>query len=124
MRWNTFKRILIDCLSDDLLSSKYRKLKAENPNVHPTFGHCYVASEATYYLIGGRETGDWSPQHTNINGCSHWFLKHQSSGFIFDPTVEQFGTIDYSGSRGIGFLTKLPSKRARELIRRIESRLK
>lgn len=83
-----------------------------------TFGQCYVASEAAYYLLGGKEEG-WKPMHMKHLGVSHWFLKHES-GFILDLTASQFQSpLDYSGARGTGFLTKEPSKRAKKLLIRI-----
>jgi hypothetical protein len=77
-----------------------------------------VASEAAYYLLGGKEEG-WKPMHMTHLGASHWFLKHES-GYILDLTYNQFKTkLDYSKARGTGFLTKEPSKRAKKLLIRI-----
>jgi hypothetical protein len=50
---------------------------------------------------------------------THWFLKHQS-GFILDLTAKQFETPpDYSLAIGSGFLTRKPSRRAREMIQKM-----
>jgi hypothetical protein len=47
---------------------------------------------------------------------SHWFLKHDS-GLILDVTAVQFAKPpDYSKARGRGFLTRMPSDRARQLM--------
>ena len=49
-------------------------------------------------------------------GDSHWFLRHES-GLIIDPTVSQFKLPpNYTKAVGCGFLTKLPSKRAKLLM--------
>lgn len=40
-------------LSDDLLSTKWRKLRTEKA----TSGHCYIAAEALWHLLGGRDSG-------------------------------------------------------------------
>lgn len=117
MKWGEFRKIIVDNLSDDLLTKKYQKLKKTN-EVHKTFGHCYVASEAAYYLLGGKESG-WKPCYIKHLSVSHWYLKHES-GAILDLTKEQFQTpVDYEKGRGTGFLTKEPSKRARTLLKRI-----
>lgn len=56
--------------------------------------------------------------------CTHWFLRHRS-GVILDPARLQFRakgwwrTPDYSQARGSGFLTKRPSRRARNLMKRL-----
>jgi hypothetical protein len=121
MDWSDFRGLVLDNLTDDLLTPKYRRLKKKS-NVPATFGHCYVASEAAYYLLGGKEEG-WKPMHMTHLGASHWFLKHES-GYILDLTYNQFKSpLDYSKARGTGFLTKVPSKRAKKLLIRInESR--
>lgn len=117
MDWSDFRGLIIDNLTDDLLTPRYRRHKKTN-NVPDTFGHCYVASEAAYYLLGGKEEG-WKPMHMTHLGASHWFLKHES-GYILDLTYNQFKSpLDYSKARGTGFLTKEPSKRAKKLLIRI-----
>jgi len=117
MDWSDFRGLVIDSLTDDLLTPKYRRMKKGN-NLPNTFGHCYVASEAAYYLLGGKEEG-WKPMHMTHLGASHWFLKHES-GFILDLTYNQFKSpLDYSKARGSGFLTKEPSKRAKKLLMKI-----
>lgn len=62
-------------------------------------GHCYTASEAAY-------------------NQTHWFLRRKD-GTVLDPTVGQFTCrVPYERSFGAGFLTKHPSRRAREVMRR------
>jgi len=88
--------------------------------VHQTFGHCYVAAETAFYLLGGKKEG-WTPQFVRVQGYAHWYLKH-ISGFIYDPTAAQFKvSVPYHKGRGNGFLTKKPSKRGLQLIRQIKN---
>ena len=98
-------------VSDDLRKSKYRG----DPN--PYRGHCYVSSEAAYHMLGGQKSG-WKPHVLRVSGDTHWYLLNEK-GKVFDPTWDQFKTpIKYDEGRACGFLTREPSKRARELISR------
>lgn len=120
MNWKEFTTLIVDSLSDDLLSPTYRKLKKEHPHVNEAFGHCYVAAEAAYYLLGGKEAG-WKPQFVRVSGYAHWYLMHES-GFIYDPTDGQFAiSIPYHEGKGKGFMTKMPSQRCVQLIRQINN---
>ena len=95
----------------DLLKPAYRN----NPN--PVAGHCYVASEALYYLLGSR---DWVPCNVNHEGSPHWYLKNKRTGKFLDPTAGQFLTpVPYSMEHGKGFCTDKISKRAMELLKRL-----
>jgi hypothetical protein len=78
-------------------------------------GNCYVTCESLYHLLGARASG-WSPYVMRLDSDTHWFLKHDS-GVILDPTVAQFSKPpDYSLGRRTGFLTRVPSKRAKVLM--------
>ena len=100
------------CLSDDFRKSKYRG------NSNPLAGHCYVASEALYHLLGGKDSG-WKPMVMRIGGETHWFLLSRS-GDLLDATASQFKELPaYSQATGCGFLTKKPSKRAQKLISKV-----
>lgn len=100
-------------LTDDLRKSEYR----ENPN--PMAGHCYVASEALYHLLGGKAEG-WKPMSIQHEGGPHWFLKHED-GAVIDATADQFRTpVPYDEGRGCGFLTRDPSARTKIVLRRVE----
>jgi hypothetical protein len=82
-------------------------------------GNCYVTSEAVYHLLGGRRSG-WRPYQIHWQGTSHWFLGHPKTGLILDLTVWQFKRPPpYGLSKQKGWLTKRPSKRARELMGRL-----
>jgi 8-oxo-dGTP pyrophosphatase MutT (NUDIX family)/GNAT superfamily N-acetyltransferase len=86
-------------------------------------GHCYVASEALWHLMGGPDSG-YVPQSIQHEGGPHWYLKHKVTGEIIDPTAGQFKTpVPYEKGIGKGFLTKLPSKRAQVVIDRVAGKL-
>jgi len=110
-----FCKNLKRCFSDDLLSKKYRKLKTEKDD--SSFGHCYIATEAAYHLIG-KKLG-YRPMVMRVEGgkYTHWFLQNEN-GNVMDPTIDQYlgKTPKYSNAKGCGFLTKKPSKRAQILI--------
>ena len=83
--------------------------------------NCYIASEAYYHIMGGKLAGYKPVQgyYKYANPCkgevSHWWL--EKNGKVIDITAAQFDTpVDYSKGRGRGFLTKNPSKKAKELI--------
>jgi len=98
-----------DVLTDDLRSDRYRG----HPN--KMTGHCYVASEAAYHILGGKEAG-WTPQFIHHENEPHWFLKH-SSGIVLDITASQFvNAVPVSEATGRGFLTVQPSKRAQKIL--------
>lgn len=113
-------------LSEDLLSAA--ELKSHSATAHPTTGHCYVAAEALYHLIGGTDSG-FKPTVAKLKGPptsgTHWWLSIPGMNEILDPTAAQFDPRDldeiYASGRCTGFLTKQPSKRAAEVIRRVEA---
>ena len=109
-------------LTDDLLSPTWQRLR----DTTLFSGHCYIAAEALWHLIGGRRSNYqpcvlthalW-PQGLDP-GETHWFLRNGDS--ILDPTAVQFKEpIAYTRARACGFLTKKPCRRAQLLIRRVE----
>ncbi len=108
--------LVASVLTPDLLKRPWR----DNAGADPMSGQCYVASEALFHLIGGKGAG-WTPMVLRHEGTTHWFLKHQS-GKIVDITASQFRTpVPYDQARGCGFLTREPSRRAAEVIRRVRS---
>lgn len=109
-----------DNLSPDLLHKKYNK---PNPN-NPLQGHCYVASEALYYLL---EPSDFKPKvatYEAVKGyASHWWLENKKTGKILDPTSGQFKRSFikelYKKGRFCGFLTKGPCRKTQTLLNKI-----
>ena len=109
-------RLVVNSLSDDLLISKYKSVNSKNIYT----GHCYVATEALYYLIDDTERINYTPARIKINGDSHWFLVNKTTNEIHDITKNQFNfPIDYSKMRKCWFITKNPSKRTLILLNRI-----
>lgn len=105
-------------LTDDLRRSPWKG------SADPLAGHCFVASEAIYYLLGGRAAG-WKPLSMRHEGAPHWLLRHEPSGRVVDATEWQFRTApDAACAVGKGFMSSrpdTPSARARELMRRVRA---
>jgi hypothetical protein len=79
-------------------------------------GHCYVACEAIYHLLGGKE-GGLRPMFIYHEGSPHWYLMRGDE--VIDPTASQFrSSVPYEFGKGKGFLTKKPSRRAAVVIDR------
>lgn len=107
-------RAVQDALTPDLLKPRWRKLV--EAGAHPHTGHCYVATEAIYHLLGGRNSG-WAPTFISHEGSPHWFLRRGTD--VLDATSSQFATpVPYHQGIGKGFLTAQPSKRARIVMER------
>lgn len=107
-------------LTQELLREPYRSRVAAG--AHPLTGHCYVACEALYSLLGGEAAG-YTPMCQKHEGGPHWWLRGPS-GEVIDPTAAQFSSlVPYELGRGKGFLTREPSRRARVVIGRIEEHL-
>lgn len=104
------KRILRYC--DDLRKKPWRGSK------NPVAGHCYIASEALFHLMGGSASG-WKPMFVRVQGMPHWYLQHRD-GRVIDVTAEQFScAVPRHLAKGKGFLTKNPSKRTQKLLERL-----
>lgn len=106
-------------LTPDLLKKPYRDENATNP----MFGHCYVATEALFYLLDERK--DYCAcRGRDDRGIVHWWLVNKVTNQIFDVTADQYwsqGLVPpYSRGKRSGFLTKDPSKRCRSLQERIQ----
>jgi hypothetical protein len=108
-------------LSHDLLSGNYAKVKRDSF----TEGHCYASSEAMFHMMGGAHAGlsaCVASFEKNGEKMTHWWLKNKD-GEIIDPTADQFyavgATPPYEAGHATGFLTKAPSKRAQEIIKRL-----
>ncbi len=107
-------------LTPDLLSEQYRRIYLPHGRP-PLVGHCYVASEAAFHLLGGKRAG-WKPMFIRHEGEPHWFLVNHY-GRVLDITASQFVTpVPYARGIGKGFLTKKPSARARIVIARVRAR--
>ncbi len=91
-------------------------------------GHCYAATEALYWILGGPEN-EFKTYVLNSRtfpeglseGETHWFLKN-SEGDVLDPTAEQFTCkIPYNMGTPNSMMNfpKGGSKRAKEIIKRL-----
>lgn len=115
MNKDQLQRLLSLALTDDLLDKAY--LRTRPANADPRYGHCYVVSEAAFYLLGKKA----KPAFIKHEGKSHWLLKDKE-GNVIDFTASQFNSIpDYTGAKPKGLMTKKPSKRAQKLIDRLRS---
>lgn len=111
--------VITASLTPDLLKTRYWNVVGR----HRLYGHCYVASEALYHMMGGASSG-YVPQVVKHEGGTHWYLKHRFTSKIRDLTKKQFLTpVPYDKGRGAGFLTKEPSKRARKVIEMAEKKI-
>lgn len=104
-------------LTPDLLKKKY----VEGNKNNPLFGHCYVATEALYYLLKDK---NFKPcRARDGEGSVHWWLQDDQSN-ILDPTAEQYTVRGlkppYEKGRSGGFLTKKISKRAKIIVERVK----
>lgn len=100
----------------DLLRPEYAAKVARG--AHPLTGHCYVATEALWHLLGGTRSG-WRPHQGKVGGGSHWWLVGPD-GAVADVTARQFSQpVDYSAGKARGFLTARPSTRARVVLRAV-----
>jgi hypothetical protein len=110
-------------LTLDLLNPEWSEKLKEGKH-HPFAGHCYAASEALYHLLGGKEKGYKPMRGKGLNDETHWWIVDKD-GNILDSTSEQFYFVGlkppYKNGKGTGFLTKSPSKRAKEIISRIQN---
>ena len=103
-------RALKDPAADKLRKKPYRG------DQNYLTGHCYIASEALKELLGD----DWKPCNIKHEGGPHWYLQHRETGKIIDVTAGQFKIpVPYEKGTGKGFLTKEPSKRAKELLAKV-----
>ena len=104
--------LIVHALTDDLRRAPWKG------SANPLAGHCYVASEAAWHAMGGKDSG-YVPQTIRHEGATHWYLRHAEHGTILDLTASQFSTpVPYAKGRGCGFLTREPSKRARIVLER------
>ena len=104
-------------LSDDLL-----KPGQKGRGKGPLAGHCYVAAQALWHLLGAERSG-WSPVSHTRHGVTHWWLENDQ-GRRLDPTGAQFPDgFPYERGTRRGFLTGgTPSKRAQVVIDRVKGR--
>lgn len=113
-----YRKLIRENLTPDLLKGPYKK--QWTPDRPQSWGHCYVASEAYYHLMGGKTSG-LEPYWVKHEGGTHHFLRDRKSGEIVDLTADQFHTPPpYERGRRFGWLTgEIPSRRAAILMERV-----
>lgn len=113
-------RTVRSTLTPDLLKPEYRARNRKNPMA----GHCAVATQSLYHLLGGKHAG-YTPMQLQHEGASHWFLRARD-GHVLDATADQFRTpVPYAEGVARGFMTprhgrrvQPPSQRAQVVIDR------
>jgi hypothetical protein len=105
-------------LSPDLLKKEYHRENSTNP----MFGHCYVATEALYYLLD--DSARYGPARGRDDaGIVHWWLVDLYEQKIWDPTKDQYLSVGkvppYHNGKRSGFLTNFPSKRCKIVLDRL-----
>jgi len=114
------KTAIRKALTPDLLHEPYRS-RVVSKRCDPMTGHCYVASEAAYHMLGGKAAG-WTPMFVQHEGSPHWYLRGPK-GEVLDITSSQFRSpVPYAKATAKGFLTREPSARARTVIERAGAR--
>lgn len=132
-------------LSDDMLSSKWRRIVAGETARTPLSGHCAIAAEALYDLLGGAAAG-YTPYVCSYHEkdgrdvyarapqgyepLTHWWLRasdgaQRGAGGVVDPTAGQYSyPFPYHYGQAAGFMSPFPpSQRARTIIARVERAL-
>jgi len=109
-------KMVQQAMTPDLLVGRWKQ------QTSPLEGHCYIAAEALWHLLG---TDKWKPMCASYiddgGKATHWYLIHRETGEIADPTKEQYYPEEppYHIGKGHGFLTSHPSKRAQIVIDRV-----
>lgn len=124
MKYTRLIQTIQQNLTLDLLNFNQKQLLT---GIHPTEGHCAIAAEAAFHLLGGKAKG-WIPvvlPKKVLGNNTHWWIENIDTGEIVDPTKEQFGNykIPYHLGKRTGFMCPIkgqPSKRAKILIKRVE----
>lgn len=124
------------CLTPDLLAPAFR---TGAPAGIASWGHCAVAAEAVYFLLGGPKAGLTAHVVREDDGITHWWLQDRA-GRRIDPTADQYTALGdvppYARGlpgRGAGFMgqrvdpaspygfDRRPSRRAAILLARVEA---
>lgn len=92
---------------------------------HLLAGHCYTVAEVLYHLWGKKNNFD--PFQVEVKDplmgtVSHWYLCCGTT--VIDPTKGQFSReVPYPVGKRRAFITRKPSRRAQEVIRRLKVKL-
>lgn len=141
-------KVLCASLSADLLSPKWRNIVARSRDQNNVAGHCAIATEALYDLVGGSLSGhtpfvcsyyydqtshrfSWPvPVDQGGEKMTHWWIREpngidRGKGCVLDITARQYKIpFPYERGTATGFMSPTPpSKRARILIDRVVDKL-
>jgi pyrrolidone-carboxylate peptidase len=108
---------IIAALTPDMLKPYWKEQSAGEDK---TFGHCVHACEALWHMLGGPLSTFRPRSVVDYDDDKHLFLQCLMTGKILDPTRAQYKgePIPYERSKGWGFSTKLPSRKAQVIIER------
>jgi hypothetical protein len=82
---HAISKIIVQQLTPDLLTKKYREENATNP----MFGHCYHSTQALFYLM---DTDKLIPMSgIDYRNDTHWWL--QDGETIYDVTADQYYSV-------------------------------
>lgn len=104
------------------LDLRHRDYPVEDDEMYgATLGHCYIATEALYHLWA-KDAG-YVPHVLRHDNGTHWWLVHSDTGEVIDPTEPQLDgdPFPYELGHKQQLLTTTPSRRSRELMRRMAS---
>lgn len=120
-------KLVRESLTPDLLEPQYREANESNP----MYGHCYVATEAIYYLLARFGFRGYRKMRAKDSlGIIHWWLEKHITRRQFlriDITADQYERVGMyppyvHGKRG-PFLTRVASERALEVMRRVNEKI-
>jgi hypothetical protein len=111
--------LIVSHLTSDLLAPEWARQYRADVSEQPLRGHCYVASESFYHLMGASASGLRVFRCRLPDGGTHWWLA-TGDGAIVDLTAVQFLEAPrYECGVRTHFLSKRPSRRARTVMMRV-----
>lgn len=109
-------------LTPDLLKGMWKKSANSGCSCA---GHCYVATESLYWILGGKESKYKPCVLSDKKGITHWYLMNLEDNTVLDPTVEQFygKEVPYEKGKPNGMMNHPigGSKRAKIVIDRVNN---
>lgn len=116
-----------EALYPELRSPKWlawaqQQTNAEDLISHPQAGHCYVASETLWLLLGGTNAGFHLASARDYADQTHWWVE-DDDGNVLDPTASQYFDFGrnppYAAGQRRGPAGPSPSERSLLLIDRV-----
>jgi hypothetical protein len=119
---------IIDTIRQHLKPYLLKPEYIEANKLNPLYGHCYIATEALYYLIRYYKLKNYYHYQPYFgytpDNITHWWLQaHNADNKIIDITKNQFILLGYPPPYITGkhrfFLTNKPSKRSYILMKNV-----